>query len=620
MDFASFIFSNAFVIMFLPIWSALLITLNSTVPAFRSKHFTINLTMISTGICAIYSFCLLFITASTKMLFNNDLINWLQLGNSYIGFGVLLDNMSALFLCVFLTISFLIQLYSYKHIKEEEGFQRYFVYLNIFNFAMTGLLISTNLFQTFMFFVPVGIFAYLLYGFLVTKKSADTASKNILLLNILGDCLILTGIILITYCKLNFFPDNTGLLLNYSSLYDLCQGIISYATDLGFFMICLFIILGLVLKSLMFTFFTNSQNTIEAPFSSFAIIEATAFLIPTVYVMIRLLPIFNLSPLAIKTIFIIGFSISLICALLSIFQQYLRKIISYSLCAQIGLIFTGLSIFSTASGIFYTITSAFSCAFLILTAGLITEIYGNSDDIRYMGGLRKSHPILFLMWLTGSLSFTGLFFSGIFSQIQLSEGFLSKGMLFEYGLFLFIVMLITFTFAKTVFYIFEGEYKGLFDLIKIKNFIQTKISLCLLLIFTAFLGLLTYKLYGNLFDLNLKTEISVKGILVYYIINLLSISAAFIFYKKKIKIEGKLPKIKISITPIYKILCNVVYFIEQIINECLTNVIRFTVKALSFSVLKMKTANSQVQVMLSVFGIILALIFALFYYYLLRGI
>ena len=113
MDFASFIFSNAFVIMFLPIWSALLITLNSTVPACRSKHFTINLTMIATGICAIYSFCLLFITASTKVLFNNDLINWLQLGNSYIGFGVLLDNMSALFLCVFLTISFLIQLYSY---------------------------------------------------------------------------------------------------------------------------------------------------------------------------------------------------------------------------------------------------------------------------------------------------------------------------------------------------------------------------------------------------------------------------------------------------------------------------------------------------------------------------
>ena len=619
MEFVNFIFSNAFVIMFLPIWVALLITLNSTVPSFRSKHFTINLTLISTGICALYSFCLLYITSETKMLFNNDIINWFQIGNSYLGFGFLLDNISALFLSIFTVISFLIQLYSYKHIKEEEGFQRYFVYLNIFNFSMTGLLVSTNLFQTYMFFVLTGVFAYLLYGFLNRKKTTDDSSKNILLLNIAGDCFILLGIFLLLYFKLGYFPEEDRALLNYSSLYNLCEGVISYSKDIGFYIICLFMILGLGFKSFIFTFFTNSKSPIEAPATSFAIIESTAFLIPAVFITSRLLPIFNLSSMITKTVLGIGISISLICAVLSIFQKNIRKIISYCLCSQIGLIFAGLSIFSIASGLFHTTSLAFSCALLILTSGLITDIYDNSDDIRFMGGLRKFHPFLCTMWITGALSFAGIFFSGVFSAVQLTEGFLTKEMYTAYGFSLIITALNAFTFTKSYLYIFEGEYTGLTELKEIKTYPQTKISLCILFIFTAILGLLSCKLYGNLFNIQLKSNISVKGILLYFIVNLLSIFIAFIFFKKKIIVEGQLPKIKLTLTPLYEILCRGLYYTEKIITESTVTVIKFGIKIFAFIISKMKTAKIQFQVLLSVIGTILAIIFALFYYYKLRG-
>ena len=190
MEFANFIFSNAFVLMFLPIWVAFLITLNFTVPSFRSKHFTRNLTLISTGICAVYSICLLFVTFKTSTFINNDVINWLYINNSLdFNFGFLLDNLSALFLVVFTIISFFIQLYSHEYMKNDECFHRYFVYLNIFNFSISGLIVSTNLIQTFIFLVLTGVCSYLLAGFWFKKKSVSDVAQKSFIINFLGDCL-----------------------------------------------------------------------------------------------------------------------------------------------------------------------------------------------------------------------------------------------------------------------------------------------------------------------------------------------------------------------------------------------------------------------------------------------
>lgn len=620
MEFVNFIFSNAFVIMFLPIWVAFLITLNSTVPYFRSKHFTINLTLISTGISAIYSICLLYITSSTNMLFNNDVINWLQIGNSYLSFGFLLDNISALCLTVFTVISFLIQLYSYEHIKKEEGFQRYFVYLNLFNFSMAGLIISTNLIQTYMFFVLSGIFSCLLYGFWHNKKITSDSSNKLFLLNIAGDCFILTGLILLLYFNLIYFPESNTTLLNYASLHDLCAGVISYATDFGFYIICLAIITGLILKSVLFTFFTNSDNRIESPSTSFAITESITCLISLICIMIRLLPVFNMSPMVIKTILYIGLSFSLICSVILLFQKYLRKILSYGLCSQIGLILAAIGIFSTSSGIFQVINLSFSIALLLLTMGLLIKIFGNSDDIRYMGGLRKNYPILAVLWLIGTLSFTGLFFSGAYSKIQLLNGFLEREMSIEYGILLLSSVLITFSFIKTYLSIFEGENHYQLD-DKQNNTVhfQTKISLIILALTAICLSCFTYKFYGSLFDINIKSEFSIKGVVMYFVINIISAIFAFIFYKNNIFFGENLPKLNFSLKSVYKIFCKILYFFEKIVSEGIINFVKYFIKMLSYVISKTQNTSVQIQILLSAFGIILSILFAIFYYYILRG-
>ena len=620
MGFSDFIFSNAFIIMFLPIWVAFLITLNSTIPSFKSKHFTINLTLISTGICALYSICLLYITSSTGLIINNDIINWLSLNDSYLSFGFLLDNLSAISLVTVNIITFFIQLYSYEHLKNEPDFQRYFVYINIFNFALSGLIISTNLIQSFMFLILTSIMAYLLYGFWYKKKLTSEYSRRFFITNIIADCFLFLGMFMLLYFKLNYFPDAKEYLLNYSSLYDLCQGIISYSTETGFTIICLTLITGLSVKSFSFTLLPNSKNTVEAPGTSFAIVNSIACFIPGIYLTIRLLPIFNISLSAIKTLLWIGVVLSLICSLLAISQKYIRKIISYGICAQTGLIFASLGILSVSESVFHTINIISASALLILTSDIIIYLFNNSDDIRYMGGVREKHPILAVIWGFSALSFMGIFFSGAFSKIQILDEFLNKGLIAEYTILLLSIILISFAFAKTYFAIFEGErHYNIEDLKETNTYFQTKTSLSCLLLIIIFSGLFTYNLYGNLFNINIKNDISLKGVIFFFIINIIFVIIAFILNKKNITLTKKLPVLRISVTSLYKNICSFLYLIERIIIECIIKLVSLIIKGFSYIMTKHHDLSIQSQILLSFTGIILALIFALFYYYKLKG-
>ena len=236
MVFANFIFSNVFILLFLPVWVAFLITLNFTVPSFRSKKFTTNLTLISTGICAVYSICLLVLT-SLGTVASEEVFDWLRIDTITLSFGFQLDNLSALFLILSTVISFFIQLYSYEYIKNDESFHRYFVYLNLLNFSMAGLFISPDLFQTYLFLVLTGVCTYLLTGFWFKKKSVSQKSRQVFTISKFGDSCLLLGLVLLVYLGYNYFPQFNFSSLDFSSLYDLGQNIIPYASDEGLLLI-----------------------------------------------------------------------------------------------------------------------------------------------------------------------------------------------------------------------------------------------------------------------------------------------------------------------------------------------------------------------------------------------
>ena len=630
MEFANFIFSNVFILLFLPLWVAFLITLNFMVPSFRSKRFTTNLTLISTGICAIYSICLFCLT-SLGTVATEDIFDWIRIENFSFSFGFLLDNLSAFFLILFTTISFFIQLYSYEYMKNDECFHRYFVYLNLFNFAISGLFISPNLFQIYIFLVLTGVCSYLLTSFWFKKKSVSQKSRQAYTLSKIGDCGLLLGLVLLIYLGFNYFPGFSFSSLNFSSLYDLGQNIIPYASDEGFFLICLILFIGIMAKSFQIPFHIKAIGTTQAPVPVGALINSATAVSSGVYLAVRLLPMFNLSSLIMKIVLYVGLITAIVTSVLTIFQNNIKKFLACITCSQLGLIFAVLGLYTISPGLLHLTFSAFAIALLFLLSGIII-VLTDTEDIIYMGGLRKTHPYLAACYLMGSLSLSGIFFSGIFSKIQLSNVFLHNGLLNEYGLILLSSFIISFCLAKSYLLIFESENKNDKEN---KDFVihwPVKISVFTLLLPVLILGPIINKSFNSLFDITLKTNLSLKGLGLFITINVLSWIFAIILFKL-----GKLPLLPDKFYKfskegffvsriynalgeyIYKPLCKFINIIDKYIIGGIEKAVSILIKICAVLVSKMQTGNLQSYLLEAFIGIIAAVGFIVFYYFKIKG-
>ena len=630
MDFTNFIFSNAFVLLFLPLWVALLITLNYTVPSFRSKRFTINLTLISTGICAIYSALLLYATSSMGMAVTDDVFDWIRISDVAFNFGFLLDNLSALFLVMFTVISFFIQLYSYGYMKNDESFHRYFVYLNLFNFCISGLFVSPNLIQTFIFFALTGACSYLLTGFWFKKKSVSETSQKAYVISKFGDCCLLLGIVALIYFAFNYFPDFNFSSLKYSSLYDLGQNIMPYSTELGFLIICLILFIGIMAKSFQFPFHIKATSTTEAPVPIGALINSATAVSSGVYLTVRFLPMFNLSPIVADTIFYVGLITAVYCALLSLFQNDIKKIFACLTCSQLGIVFCAIGLQVVSSALLYLTLSAFAIALLFLIAGMITALT-DSQDINYMGGLRKEKSVLAILYLIGIISLSGIFFSGVFSKTQILNLFIQKGLFIEYGFIMFSTFITTVCCAKTYMLIFEGDKN--YEEENTEFLLPEKISVWALALPTAVLGLIISPKFYLLFDVASKNQLSLKGLVIYFVINLSAIILSFVLFKLN-KLSNIIPYqisryfeegfiiniiYKFFLKYVYEVICKIIDFVDKYLIRGAIKVLGLLIKLFAVIISKMQTGNVQSYLLGSLLGILTAIGLVVFYYFKIKG-
>ena len=630
MDFTNFIFSNAFVLLFLPIWVALLITLNFTVQSFRSKRFTSNLTLISTGICAVYSILLLYATSSLGIVATDDVFDWIRIGNISFSFGFLLDNLSALFLVIYNFVCFFIQLFSYSYMKDDEGFHRYFVLLNLFNFSISGLFVSPNLIQMFLFLALTGACSHLLTGFWFKEKSVSEASQKAYLISKFADCCLLLGIVALIYFAFNYFPSFNFSSLNFSSLYDLGQNIIPYSTEEGFLIICLVLFIGIMAKSFQFPFHIKATSTTEAPVTIGALINSTTAVSAGVYLAIRFLPMFSLSGTILNIILYTGLVTAVYCAILSLFQSDIKKIFACLACSQMGLIFCAIGLQAVSSAILYLLLTSFPIALLFLLSGLISSLT-DSEDINYIGGLRKKYPVLTVLYLTGILSLSGIFFSGVFPKTQILNLFIQDGLFKAYGFILFSVFITTVCCVKTYLMIFEGAKNYSETTFEIS--IQEKISVWALALPTIFLGLIINSNFHLLFDVVSKNELSFKGLILFFVINIMAVILGLVLYK-----FGKLSNIipyKISkyfeegfiVNKIYKIfmkyfyepVCKIVDFIDSYLIKGIVKGITLIFKLFGIAVSKMQTGSVQTYLLWSFLGVLAAIGLVVFYYFKLKG-
>ncbi len=338
-----------------------------------------------------------------------DLFTWLRWGDISLNFGFLVDPLSLIMLLVVTGIGFLIHLYAIGYMHHDEGFVRFFAYLNLFIFFMLLLVMGNSYLVMFIGWEGVGLCSYLLIGFWFTNDAYNDAAKKAFIMNRIGDLGFLFGM---------FF------MLFY-------LGGLDYATVLGnattmekgapiLVAITLLMFVGAMGKSAQIPLYTWLPDAMAGPTPVSALIHAATMVTAGIYMVVRSNILYSLAPFTLEIVMWVGVATSLFAAIIGIKQNDIKKVLAYSTVSQLGLMFAALGLGAYTSGMFHVVTHAFFKALLFLGAGSVIHAMGGEQDMRRMGGLWKYIRLTAVTFLIGTLAISGIFpFAGFFSKDEI---------------------------------------------------------------------------------------------------------------------------------------------------------------------------------------------------------
>jgi len=459
------IVQNLWMLLILPLMAAVFIFIPNGYMSLPKRRITLFLTLFSTALSLILTLvCTRHLVIHPNDFFESNIL-FINAGAFKIHLGVLLDNISAFMLMILYLIALPVCIFSYKYMKNEEGFSRYFILLNMLVFSMTGLILSTNLIQFFIFWELLGAFSYLLTGFYHKKPEAQRAARKAFLINRIGDFALFIAVLgFISFA----IQDTENIIYPLLSLNDVNSwGFLAYV-QLGTALytgICLLITLAASIKSAQIPFQIWLVEAMEAPIPINALIHSAATISAGVYLLIRVYPALILSPSVLKTIAIIGIITALVCAIIAISQNDIKKILAFSTSSQAGLMLTALGCGAYSGSIFHLGMHGIIKAMMFLITGIIIQ-KTLSSNIKFLGGLREHFPLLAAGWLLGALSLSGLFFSGFYSREMVMSHLYSSNQILYLWLFVLAGILSILYLFRSYFLMFEGNYKGSIDFSK----------------------------------------------------------------------------------------------------------------------------------------------------------
>lgn len=619
-----FFINNIYTIILFPLWVFLLVILGRFFNVVQSKKIISVLTLASTlyGIVfAIFSY--LYIAKTPDFVYENS-YSFLKVGDYALNLGVYVDNLSVMMLLVVTTISFIVQLYSHDYMHEDKSFPRFFGYLNLFNFSMLGLILSSNLFQTYVFWELVGVSSYLLIGFWYKKQSASAAAKKAFVMNRIGDFGLLAGTIAVSYFMYQYSNTTSLATIPFININDIATYLYSYTTDFIFGAICILLLFGSIAKSAQFPLHTWLADAMEGPTPVSALIHSATMVAAGVYLIARLYPIYSLSDAVMNTIAIVGLITALICAYFAITQNDFKRILAYSTNSQLGLMFLALGAGAYAGGLFHLVAHAYIKSMLFLCSGIVIHSLLDQQDVRFMGGLRKYLPLTAICYFIGCISLSGLFFSGFFSkEMMLKSIFENNHHIFAIG-FLIVSLMTAFYMFRSYFLVFEGEFKG--EKIPKKSTFILNFSISFLAVVTIVLGFLINGGFEKFIQIaqNLPQEHPINVLYLSISVALAGFLIAYVLYGRKIKAlkPFKVPVLynlsynKFYIDNFYSFIVDKIYhtisrtcsIFDKYIVDGLVILSGLNVRAFSWAFSKMQTGNFQSY--LAYAAVFLAFVFA----------
>ena len=383
-------------------------------------------------------------------------ISWLTTNNISIYLGAYVDSLTVIMLFVVSLISFLVHLYSIEYMFGDKRYLRYFAYLGLFTFSMNGIVLSNNLFMTYIFWELVGFSSYLLIGFWYEKDSASEASKKAFLFNRVGDIGMFIGIMLIFFSFHTFNYNEIGYAVSQ-------EGASQILTIAG-----ILVFMGAVGKSAQVPLHVWLPDAMEGPTPVSALIHAATMVAAGVYMTLRIFPFLTID--ALHFIAIIGSITAFIASIIAITQNDIKRVLAYSTVSQLGYMIAAIGFGSYVFAFFHLITHAMFKACLFLCSGSVIHSMHHSldeiddhstdpQDMNNMGALRHKLPITYTTMLISTLSLCGIpFFSGFLSKDSILASSLAYSSM--YGGFTYMMPFLVFGAAFcTAFYMFRLIFK-----------------------------------------------------------------------------------------------------------------------------------------------------------------
>ena len=397
--------------------------------------------------------------------FETSLGTWIPMGPldgsgtmTAIDWGFALDPLSAIMILVVTGVGFLIHVYSVGYMEHEEGFARFFVYLNLFMSMMLTLVLGSNLLVTFVGWEGVGLCSYLLIGFFYdrpfdarTGLSCADAGRKAFLVNRIGDFAFVIGMLyLIT----------TFGTLDY-------RGVTAAITAGGEGHHVLLVAVGILLfigacgKSAQIPLYVWLPDAMAGPTPVSALIHAATMVTAGVYMVVRMSTLYAHAPEAMALIAVVGAATALFAATMGITATDIKKVLAYSTVSQLGYMFAAAGCGAWTAAIFHLMTHAFFKALLFLGAGSVIHGQHGEQDITKMGGLRSKLPITFATFLTAALAISGIFpLAGFFSKDEILWGAWASGSRIIWGVLALAAGLTAFYMFRLTFLTFYGRYRG----------------------------------------------------------------------------------------------------------------------------------------------------------------
>ena len=375
------------------------------------------------------------------------LFSWINSDTLKIPFEFLVDPLSSWFLLIITGIGFLIHIYSMGYMHDDEGFSRFFTYLNLFIFFMLLLVLGNNYLIMFVGWEGVGLCSYLLIGFWFKNTAYNNAAKKAFIMNRVGDLGFLMGIILI--------------FVTFGSIsYDQVFSVASSGNHATVTIIALLLFIGAMGKSAQLPLYTWLPDAMAGPTPVSALIHAATMVTAGIYMIVRSNVFYSMSDEASHIVAIVGVATALFAATIGLFQNDIKKVLAYSTVSQLGLMFLGLGVGAYSSSVFHVTTHAFFKALLFLGAGSVIHAMGGEQDMRKMGGLWKHLPITGKVMAIGTLAISGFpLLSGFFSKDEiLAHTYEHSKALWFFGMITSI--LTAFYMFRLLFLTFFGNFRG----------------------------------------------------------------------------------------------------------------------------------------------------------------